>query len=193
MHFNILTIFPEMFPGTLSGGVVGRALDKKIWSYDVVNIRDFAINNYGSVDDTQFGGGAGMVMRPDVLGDALDSVKNKGKIIKHWEEFSEKNAEKYIKMSSFNPDKVFGVPDSTLLYITHLTNGIDDQTVTTLEEYLNFYRNNPPKMELSKKEFTGFNTKGSVIHNDYEKFLKKVCEIITSEKYADFDITQYKI
>ena len=70
-----------MFPGTLSGGVVGRALDKKIWSYDTINIRDFAINKYGSVDDTQFGGGAGMVMRPDALGDAIDSVKNRGKII----------------------------------------------------------------------------------------------------------------
>jgi len=81
MHFNILTVFPEMFPGTLSGGVVGRALDKKIWSMDIINIRDFAINNYGSVDDEQFGGGAGMVMRPDVLGAALDSVKNPGKII----------------------------------------------------------------------------------------------------------------
>ena len=81
MHFNILTVFPEMFPGTLSGGVVGRALDKKIWSMDVINIRDFAINNYGSVDDEQFGGGAGMVMRPDVLGNAIDSIKNKGKII----------------------------------------------------------------------------------------------------------------
>ena len=81
MHVNILTIFPEMFPGTLSGGVIGRALDKGIWTINVINIRDFAINNYGSVDDTQFGGGAGMVMRPDVLGDALDSIENKGKII----------------------------------------------------------------------------------------------------------------
>ena len=81
MHFNILTIFPEMFPGTLGEGVVGRALDKKIWSYDTVNIRDFAINDYGSVDDEQFGGGAGMVMRPDVLGNAIDSIKKPGKII----------------------------------------------------------------------------------------------------------------
>jgi hypothetical protein len=123
----------------------------------------------------------------------FSNVKGKGKIIKHWEDFSGKNAEKYIRMSSFNPDKVFGVPDSTLLYITHLANGIDEQTVTTHKEYLNFYRNNTPKMELSKKEFTGFNPKGAVIHNDYEKFLKKVCEIITSEKYAGFDINQYKI
>ncbi len=81
MHFNILTIFPDMFPGTLGAGVVGRALDKKIWSMDIINIRDFAVNNYGSVDDEQFGGGAGMVMRPEPLGDALDSVKKKGKII----------------------------------------------------------------------------------------------------------------
>ena len=81
MHFNILTIFPEMFPGTLAGGVVGRALEKGIWTADVINIRDFAINNYGSVDDTQFGGGAGMVMRPDVLGAALDSIEKPGKII----------------------------------------------------------------------------------------------------------------
>lgn len=81
MHFNFLTIFPEMFPGTLSGGVVGRALEKGVWSFDTVNIRDFAINNYGSVDDEQFGGGVGMVMRPDVLGNAIDSIKNRGKII----------------------------------------------------------------------------------------------------------------
>ena len=81
MHFNILTIFPEMFPGTLGGGVVGRALERGIWSYDVINIRDFAYNNYGSVDDEQFGGGKGMVMRPDVLGAALDSIENRGCVI----------------------------------------------------------------------------------------------------------------
>ena len=81
MHFNILTVFPEMFPGTLGGGVVGRALADGIWSYNVINIRDFAINDYGSVDDAQFGGGAGMVMRPDALGAAIDSIENPGKII----------------------------------------------------------------------------------------------------------------
>ena len=81
MHFNILTIFPEMFPGTLAGGVVGRALERGVRSYDAISIRDFAINNYGSVDDEQFGGGAGMVMRPDALGAAIDSIKNRGKII----------------------------------------------------------------------------------------------------------------
>ena len=72
-----------MFPGTLDGGVVGRALEKNIWSYNLVNIRDFATDNYGSVDDAQFGGGAGQVMLPEVLGAAIDSIpsEKRGKII----------------------------------------------------------------------------------------------------------------
>lgn len=83
MNFNILTIFPEMFPGTLGGGVVGRALEKKIWSYKTINIRDFKTDNYGSVDDGGFGGGAGQVMRPDIIGNAIDSIspETRGKII----------------------------------------------------------------------------------------------------------------
>lgn len=81
MHFNILTIFPEMFPGTLGGGVVGRALKNNVWSYDSINLRDFGVGNYKAVDDEQFGGGAGQVMRADVIADALDSIKNRGKII----------------------------------------------------------------------------------------------------------------
>ena len=83
MHFNILTIFPEMFPGTLGGGVVGRALENGIWSYDVINIRGYAIGNYKAVDDEQFGGGAGQVMRADVIANALDSipVERRGRII----------------------------------------------------------------------------------------------------------------
>lgn len=81
MFFNILTLFPQIFPGTLSEGVVGRALKNKIWSFNTINIRDFAIDKYGTVDDHQFGGGVGQVMRADVLGNALDSIENKGKII----------------------------------------------------------------------------------------------------------------
>ncbi len=121
MHFNILTIFPEMFPGTLSGGVVGRALDKKIWSYDVINIRDFAINNYGSVDDTQFGGGAGMVMRPDVLGDALDSIKNPGKIIY----FSPRGPTLNQKMVHEFVD----APDATYTLLCGRYEGIDERII----------------------------------------------------------------
>lgn len=73
---NILTIFPEMFPSLLGQSLAGKALSDGLWQINPVNIRDFATDNYRSVDDAPFGGGAGMVMKPDVLGAALDSVKD---------------------------------------------------------------------------------------------------------------------
>jgi tRNA (guanine37-N1)-methyltransferase len=71
---SVLTLFPEMFPGPLACTLAGRALSRDIWSLETVNIRDFAIDRHRSVDDTPFGGGPGMVMRPDVVDAALASV-----------------------------------------------------------------------------------------------------------------------
>lgn len=78
---KIFTIFPELFPGFLGYSLTGRALEKKIWSVETVNIRDYATDKHGSVDDTPCGGGAGMVMRPDVLGRALKANCTGGKIL----------------------------------------------------------------------------------------------------------------
>jgi tRNA (guanine37-N1)-methyltransferase len=71
---SILTLFPEMFPGPLGHSLAGRALENGIWALDTVQIRNFAPDRHHSVDDTPFGGGAGMVLRPDVIDAALDSV-----------------------------------------------------------------------------------------------------------------------
>ena len=68
------TLFPEMFPGPLGHSLAGRALERGIWSLEVRNIRDAGQGRHRSVDDTPFGGGAGMVMRPDVLEAALDDA-----------------------------------------------------------------------------------------------------------------------
>ncbi|MEA3028925.1 MAG: tRNA (guanine37-N1)-methyltransferase [Sphingomonadales bacterium] len=73
---TILTLYPEMFPGPLGHSLAGRALGEGIWSLDTVQLRDFATDRHRSVDDTPAGGGAGMVMRADVLAAALDSVSN---------------------------------------------------------------------------------------------------------------------
>lgn len=80
-HVNILTLFPEMFPGSLGHSLSGKALDKGIWSYDCINIRDYGLGVHKTVDDTPFGGGAGMVMRADVLESALQQVKTPGRKI----------------------------------------------------------------------------------------------------------------
>jgi tRNA (guanine37-N1)-methyltransferase len=80
-EINILTIFPEMFPGPLGQSLSGKALDKGIWSCEAVNIRDFAEDIHKTVDDTPYGGGAGMVMRADIIEKALLSIKNPGRKI----------------------------------------------------------------------------------------------------------------
>ena len=71
---TVLTLYPEMFPGPLGVSLAGRALSAGIWSLDTVQIRDFATDKHRTVDDTPAGGGAGMVLRADVLAAALDSV-----------------------------------------------------------------------------------------------------------------------
>jgi len=65
-------LYPEMFPGPLASGLYKKALEKKIWSLEVVNIRDYAMDKHKTVDDPPFGGGSGMVMRADVLANSLD-------------------------------------------------------------------------------------------------------------------------
>lgn len=71
---SVLTLFPAMFPGSLGQSLAGRALETGVWSLDVTNIRDFAQDRHRTVDDTPFGGGAGMVMRPDIVDAAVQSV-----------------------------------------------------------------------------------------------------------------------
>ena len=78
---KIFTLYPEFFPGLLDIGMYRRAREKKIWSLDVVNIRDFAMDKHGSVDDKPFGGGSGMLMRPDVVNNCIEKNQNDNPII----------------------------------------------------------------------------------------------------------------
>ena len=72
---KVLTLFPEMFPGPLGASLVGQSLKDGAWSLETVDIRDFASDKHRTVDDAPFGGGPGMVMRPDVVDAAIRSAK----------------------------------------------------------------------------------------------------------------------
>ena len=74
---NILTLFPEMYPGPLSYSISGKAMNSNIWQLEVKNIRDYAQDKHKIVDDTPYGGGGGMVLRPDVLGKAIEDFFKK--------------------------------------------------------------------------------------------------------------------
>jgi tRNA (guanine37-N1)-methyltransferase len=71
---SVLTLFPAMFPGPLGQALAGRALQTGVWSLDLINIRDFAGDRHRTVDDTPFGGGPGMVLRPDIVDAAVQAV-----------------------------------------------------------------------------------------------------------------------
>lgn len=72
-----LTLFPEMFPGPLGHSLAGTALKKGIWALDAINIRDFSTDKHRTVDDSPYGGGVGMVMKPDVIDSAIEHAKTK--------------------------------------------------------------------------------------------------------------------
>jgi tRNA (guanine37-N1)-methyltransferase len=78
---TILTLYPEMFPGPLGVSLAGRALQRGDWSCEAVQIRDFATDKHRTVDDTPAGGGAGMVLKPNVLAAALDSVDGRRPVL----------------------------------------------------------------------------------------------------------------
>ena len=78
---RIFTLYPEIFPGPLKKGLYGKALLNKIWNLDIINIRDSAKDKHKTVDDTPFGGGTGMLIKPDVLARSIDQNVNKNEKI----------------------------------------------------------------------------------------------------------------
>ena len=73
-HADIITLFPELFPGPLGASVLGRGMADSLWSLKATHLRDFATDRHRTVDDTPSGGGAGMVLKPDILAAAIDTV-----------------------------------------------------------------------------------------------------------------------
>ena len=74
---QVFTLYPEDFPGPFKNGLYGKAIEKKIWDLRTVNIRDYAIDKHKTVDDTPYGGGSGMLIKPDVLAKSLDKNINR--------------------------------------------------------------------------------------------------------------------
>lgn len=75
LNIKVITILPEAYPGVLGMSLAGAALEKKLWNLEVINLRDFGYSKHKNVDDTSYGGGNGMVMRADVISDAIEFAK----------------------------------------------------------------------------------------------------------------------
>ena len=81
LQTQVFTLYPDIFPGPLAKGLYGKAMSKKLWSLNVINIRDAATDKHKTVDDTPYGGGSGMLIKPDVLAKSIDDNKKDGERI----------------------------------------------------------------------------------------------------------------
>jgi len=106
LEVKIFTLYPDLFPGPLDIGIYKKAQEKKIWNLEVINIRDYAIDKHSSVDDTPFGGGNGMLIRPDVVASALDTNIKKDEIVIYLspkgKKFDQKIAKKFSRQKKLN-------------------------------------------------------------------------------------------
>ncbi len=94
---QVFTLYPEVFPGPLSKGMYGKAMSKNLWNLKVVNIRDAAEDKHKTVDDTPYGGGSGMLLKPDVLAKSLDQNKVEGERILYLSPKGKKFDQNYAK------------------------------------------------------------------------------------------------
>ncbi len=119
---QVFTIYPDVFPGPLSKGLYGKAMSKNIWNLKVVNIRDAAEDKHKTVDDTPYGGGSGMLMKPDVLAKSLDQNKNEGEKILYLSPRGRKFDQNYAKELS---------KEKSISIICGHFEGVDERVLST--------------------------------------------------------------
>ena len=119
---QVFTLYPEVFPGPLSKGLYGKALSKKLWNLNIVNIRDAAEDKHKTVDDTPYGGGSGMLLKADVLAKSLDQNKNEGEKIIYLSPKGKKFDQNYAKELS---------NEKSVSFICGHFEGVDERVLST--------------------------------------------------------------
>ena len=119
---QVFTLYPEFFPGPLSKGLYGKALSKKLWNLNIVNIRDAAEDKHKTVDDTPYGGGSGMLLKADVLAKSLDKNKVEGERIIYLSPKGKKYNQNYVQELS---------KEKSVSFICGHFEGVDERVLST--------------------------------------------------------------
>jgi len=119
---QVFTLYPEVFPGPLSKGLYGKALSKKLWNLNIVNIRDAAEDKHKTVDDTPYGGGSGMLLKADVLAKSLDQNKIEGEKVIYLSPKGKKFDQNYAQELS---------NEKSLSFICGHFEGVDERVLST--------------------------------------------------------------
>ena len=119
---QVFTLYPEIFPGPLSKGLYGKALSKKLWNLNIVNIRDAAEDKHKTVDDTPYGGGSGMLLKADVLAKSLDQNINEGEKVIYLSPKGKKFDQTYAQQLS---------NEKSVSFICGHFEGVDERVLST--------------------------------------------------------------
>ena len=119
---QVFTLYPEVFPGPLSKGLYGKALSKKLWNLNIVNIRDAAEDKHKTVDDTPYGGGSGMLLKADVLAKSLDQNKIEGERVIYLSPRGKKFDQNYARELS---------NEKSVSFICGHFEGVDERVLST--------------------------------------------------------------
>ena len=119
---QVFTLYPEVFPGPLSKGLYGKALSKKLWNLNIVNIRDAAEDKHKTVDDTPYGGGSGMLLKADVLAKSLDQNINEGEKVIYLSPKGKKFDQTYAQQLS---------NEKSVSFICGHFEGVDERVLST--------------------------------------------------------------
>ena len=166
---RIFTLYPEVFPGPLIKGIYGKALDKKIWNLDVINIRDSAEDKHKTVDDTPFGGGSGMLLKADVLGKSIDKNMQQGERIFYLSPKGKKFDQKFAKELS---------KEKTINLICGHFEGVDDRILNT---------RNIEEISIGDYILSGGESAALVIIDSILRLLPGVIGNVTSNKEESFE------
>ena len=173
MKFDVLTLFPEMFEG-LNKSILGRAIEKDLININLVNIRDFSKDKHKKVDDTPYGGGAGMVMRPDVVYDAIKSVQEpNAKVIYMTPQGKVLNQEKVESLSK----------EQHLIILCGHYEGIDQRVIDEI---------NPEEISIGDYVLTGGEIPAMVLIDSVSRYVEGVLnEESTSEESFSTGLLEY--
>ena len=119
---QVFTLYPEIFPGPLSKGLYGKALSKKLWDLNIINIRDAAEDKHKTVDDTPYGGGSGMLLKADVLAKSLDQNKIEGEKVIYLSPKGKKFDQNYARELS---------NEKSVSFICGHFEGVDERVLST--------------------------------------------------------------
>ena len=126
--FNLITIFPNIYTSFLNESLIKKAIDKQLLKFNIVDLKNFGLGNYNKVDDTEFGGAPGMVLRIDCLVNALESVEDKGAVI-----LMSAKGKKFTQKQAFK----FAEKEDTFTIINGRFEGVDERILNYVDYELN--------------------------------------------------------